>query len=155
MPLWLFCSWLATSPRCSPIATSASSSSPHLQILELSALCWHLFKEHSRSLPRHYIEPGSCAPLGTRASAASTETCSKVPRQCPSTNCREKVLTEKIFSSKFPHMPTPPCTNVIGISKSLCGPVCNLCSLYRAIQRDFEIRYFLNTKAASVPGSDI
>lgn len=154
MPLWLFCSWLATSPCRSSTATSTSSSSPHLQILELSAPCWHSFKEHSRSLPRHYIEPGSCAPLGTRASTASTKTGSKVPWQCPSTNCREKVLTEKIFSSKFPHMPMPLCTNVIVISKSLCGPACNLCSLYRAIQRGFKVKYFLNTKAVSVPRSD-
>lgn len=137
-----------------PSQLPTSSSSPHLQILELSTPCWHLFKEHSRSLPRHYIEPVSYAPLGIRASTASTKTCSKVPRQRPSTNCWEKVLTGKTFSSEFPHMPMPLCTNVIVISKSLGGPVCNLCLLYRAIQKDFKIKYFLNTKAVSVAGSD-
>lgn len=142
MPLRLFCSWLATSPCCSSITTSTSSSSPHWQILELSALCWLLFKDHSRSLPRHYIELGSCALLGTWASTASTMTCYMVPWLCPSTNWWEKVLTEETFSSKFPHMPKPVGTNVRVISKSLCGPVSKLGSLYRAVQRDFKIKYF-------------
>lgn len=153
-PLQLFCSWLATSPCCSSITTSTSSSSPHWQILELSALCWLLFKDHSRSLPRHYIELGSCAPLGTWASTAGTMTCSMVPWLCPSTNWWEKVLSEETFSSKFPRMPRPLDTNVIAISKSLCQPVSNLRLLYRAVQGHCKIKYSLNTKAVSVPRSD-
>lgn len=143
MPLCLFCSWLATSPCLPSTATSASSSSPHLQIPELSALCWHLVKEHSRSLPRHYIEPGSCAPLGTRPSTASTETCSEM-WPCPSLgqgpNWENILVQVPIYAKANLH-------KYNGNKRAFMWNLYNLCLLEsyfteKKNQRDSKIKHF-------------
>lgn len=57
------------------------------------------------------------------------------PPRCGRVRAWDKVLTNKIFLSKFPPMPKPLCTNTMVISVPLCRPYTTYACLRATLQR--------------------